>query len=161
MQEIDLNRIIKQSFHIKNGFGYKIPDPPKAVIRVSNKRPFDGFGIYKDCWFWESKLIKSEYSSFNFSIIKEHQLKNLTLISNLDLPNVYPVITLGYYIPNKLFRIFTFHISCINQAIDSGEKSFKKKQIKNLVEKNLYVDIKNQFLDIDILKEKIIYEVSC
>lgn len=150
MKEKDLTTIVNSSFKkCENCWVYKIPDPPKGSATASSKRPFDVFG-YTDKYNFviELKLIKSNLGSFNFNIIEEHQLYNLTFINKIvnlySDDQFYIGYGIGYFIPRKLFVLFLFENSTIQYLINKGITSLKKPIITALYEAGFYMPIKRQ-----------------
>ena len=139
MKESELNTIITRSIKINSNFGHKLSD------QSYDQKPFDGFGIInnKPAYF-ESKLIKNDFKSFNFNIIEDHQYVNLTNIDSQlkDLPH-YSLITLGIWIPRKLFYTFFFDINFIKLTKENGKNSFLKKELLEWVEKEKYLPVVN------------------
>jgi penicillin-binding protein-related factor A (putative recombinase) len=141
MKESDLNTIIRNSFLKKGNWCFKIPDPQGMAAMSSSKSPFDLFGLTTEyVFYWESKLIKHEYSAFSFSSIEPHQLENLKKIKDLVKgtplePFVLTVVVLGVWIPRKSWELFIFDIDFILKEIESGNKSVKKKQLLDIREK--------------------------
>lgn len=124
MKETDLNRIIFSSFSSYGGFSHKISDASPT------QKPFDGIAAYQGrFWNIESKLIKDNFTSFNFSKIEDHQVFNLSLISKNVAENISNIVIVGYYVPRKLFGCFLFSIESILLAKTLGLKSFKKPDI--------------------------------
>lgn len=137
MLESDVNRWIANSLD----WGYKIPDPPKAVALRSSPRPFDGMGfLLRDpdglltvCW--EAKFQRS-YSAFNFGDIRPHQLENLARIQSLSglldsQARVLPVIALGVHWGRGI-SLFLFHIDWIARQQARGRKSVLGKELLQL-----------------------------
>lgn len=160
MQESDLNRIVFSSFRQNNFFAYKIPDPPGQVVSSEVKRPFDGFAISdQGVFFLEGKLIKGNYSSFNFSILETHQIYSLNLINSIQVqyPNkiCYPLVYVAWWVSRQIFDVAFFDMGVIKQLQDSGKNSLIKKEILRLKDKGLFIPIKKQVLDIN----QIIYRI--
>ena len=121
--EKEINTIVKKSFS-KDGFGFKISDPPKAAATCVQKNPFDGFGVInvdliKDDYFktqksyshtfvplyWESKFSK-EMSAFSLKRIEEHQAYYLN--HTLKLKDTFSVVPFGVYVKRGEVRIYLF-----------------------------------------------------
>ena len=169
MKETVLNTIIKNSFINANGWGYKIPDPSQTDIigRKTNGisifktgiRPFDGVAVlYQKTIFWEAKLLKG-YKSFNFNLIREHQISNLFAISRnkgtRDI-NIYPLIIVGIWEPHKYFDLYFFHIDYIINLQKRDKNSILKKEFMELKNKQLFLSIRKKLFDCNILTGKII-----
>jgi len=134
MVESDLNRIIFSSIRNKSekNFSEKVSDASPT------QKCFDGIACFENTyWNIESKLIKGDFTSFNFNRIETHQLKNLTKIKNQirETKSVEAVIIVGYFIPRQLFGFFIFDIDTINYLIEKGINSLKQKQMKSLKDK--------------------------
>ena len=83
MKESDMNRKIVSTYNNNGMWAYKIPDPPQVVATSSNKRPFDLFGICDEySFYFECKLLKNKYQSFNFKRFEEHQIDSLKRIKD-------------------------------------------------------------------------------
>ena len=153
MKESDLNTIINNSFK-EIGFSHKISDP---IGGYGIQNPFDGFSVIKDKnIYWETKLIKNEYGSFNFNIIEDHQIKALTQIKNENKNNIC-LILVGYYIPRKLFEVFAFDIELMNELKSKGKNSLLKKEI--MLYKDKAVKISKKKLDCSLLLDNVIKEL--
>ena len=77
MKESNFNTIFNNNLKLK-GFSHKIAD---GVGGISIQNPFDGISVVDGKpWYWENKLIKGFYTSFNFRKIEDHQLVNLSKI---------------------------------------------------------------------------------
>jgi penicillin-binding protein-related factor A (putative recombinase) len=128
MLEKDLNRTINYSFN-KLGWGFKIADPQRAVVTVSAKNPFDGFAVTQDNFvYYESKLLKGGYKAFSFSLIQEHQIKNLLRIKQVN-PEALCLILLGIWERNVLYEIMAFDIMFILGRLETGKKSLLKTEL--------------------------------
>jgi penicillin-binding protein-related factor A (putative recombinase) len=154
MQEKDLNRIINKTF-AERGFSHKLQDPPQAVAKTFGKNPFDGFAMVDGVpIYWEAKLNKG-YSALSFSKIQEHQLDSLLTLG--DSGFAFPLIMWGIYEPRKVKHIYTFDIDFISSLIQQGKKSITKKELLEFHEKNMYVEIKKEYFDIDQFWHRIIH----
>lgn len=124
MNESDVNRIFSRSLD----WGYKIPDPPKAVATNSGQRPFDGFGRLDDkILFWEGKYLKG-LKSFNLKAIQDHQIANLKA---LEMKNTFTYIVLGIYAGRGDFRFYLFDFNYVYKRF-LEERNFKKKELDKL-----------------------------
>lgn len=155
MKETDLNRIIARNLN-ERYWGYKIPDPQQASATSSSERPFDGVGLLHDRpIYFESKFQKG-YKAFNFSHIREHQLRNLLAIKNSSSDwQTHPatVLVVGAWEARKYFHLFWFEIGFINYLIQNGKKSILKREFELLMEAGLYLEIKKQQFDVDRIGE--------
>lgn len=164
MDEATLNRWIKNSFT----WAYKIPDPPRMVVQASNQRPFDGFAVDQNqgVIFWEAKLVKGD-ERFAFNLIKPHQIDNLLRIKEaiqkdmLLLSKIFCIIYVGFYIPRKGVRLFSFDINMIHSLMLEGKKSFLKKEIQTLYEYSVLsekerfnIDLESQLISTWSLNEQ-------
>lgn len=138
--EATLNSILDRSFK-RIEFHNKIQD---AVGGKGLQRPFDCFGTYDGKpLYYETKLLK-KYEAFSFSRIEDHQEANLKLIhKKLNVPN-YTLIVLGIYIARKEFKVLFFDSEYIWKLKESGIKSIKKKELLELVDKNMFLEIKSE-----------------
>jgi hypothetical protein len=158
MKESDLNRIINKTF-LRECFSHKISDP---LGGSGVKNPFDGFSVFKKMpWYWESKLIK-EYQALNFRKIEDHQFDSLWKIYSEIM--AYCLILVGVYKPRKYFDLFLFDIDTINLAKSVDKKSFLKKELLLLKEKEMYIpmykdkELKDYTFDCSNIQEKIIMQ---
>lgn len=128
MKETDLNRIIFNTIEHYGGFAHKISDASPT------QKPFDGVAAYQgNYWNIESKLIKGDLTSFNFNLLEDHQIRNLTTIQKVtDSKNIKCVVAVGYYVPRKLFGMFLIDIGVITLAKEKGINSFKMPVMKQL-----------------------------
>lgn len=162
--EATLNGILDRSFK-RTEFHHKIQD---ATGGQGLARPFDSFCTFKGLpTYYETKILK-KYEAFGFaSRVEDHQWDNLRLIdSKLSVEN-NTWIVLGIYELRKSFRVFFFDMKYLWNLKECGVKSIKKKELEQLVEKGLYLDIKGEedkqgkrkqyIQDLHLLKEKIIY----
>ena len=103
MKESDINKYFKNFLD----WGYKIPDPPQIAVKISSKRPFDGFGVYnKRAIYWEGKYL-SELKSFNLKHIQPHQQQALEEVALIE--NALILIVLGVYVKRGETRIYLFN----------------------------------------------------
>lgn len=152
MRESDFNRIIAKSFEARNGFGYKIPDPPKEIALRSGANPFDGMAaIDGSAYWWETKLNKG-YSAFAFSKIRDHQIEALRGIHENVTDNQYPIVIWAVYEPRKTKKLFVFDIAYIIARIENGDKSIKKKEVEQFEKDGLFVEVNKE--DVDVTKFK-------
>lgn len=137
--EASLNTIISNSFSLlTGGKAFKISDPAGGM---GSQNPFDHFGVFHGCALYsESKLIKNDIQSLQFSRIEEHQIANLKFFKE-NIKNCYTLIFLGIYIPNKMKKILVFDFGFIYDQIQSGKKSFLKKELLLFLEKGMFLDI--------------------
>lgn len=159
MKETDLNRIIFRQFREDGGIGHKISD------ESSNQKPFDGFGVINGkTYFIESKFIKSEFSSFSFNLLEEHQKDNLHRIMEHSQFETEPLVVVGYFVPRKVFGFFAFTYESIIYKKLVGQNSIKKKELIELKE-DYFIEInrcKNErgkyvyYYDIEDFVKKII-----
>lgn len=158
MTEQDVNRIINKTFK-GLGFSSKISDGKEGQF---SQNPFDGFSVFKKMpWYWESKLLKG-YQALNFKRIEEHQFDSLWKIYNEIM--AYCLILIGVYEPRKYFDLFLFDIDTINLAKSVDKKSFLKKELLFLKEKEMYIpmyrdkELKDYTFDCSNIQEKIIMQ---
>ncbi len=133
MDEKILNRWIANSFP----WSHKLPDPPPGTSLTANKRPFDGFAVTpQGPVYWEAKLMK-QLQAFSFARIEPHQIYNLCMGKNI-LKNSghegYFVVILGVWNKGKGIKAWLFDIHLISQLVESGKKSFTKKDLEALDE---------------------------
>lgn len=156
MKESDLNRHISKSLK-KDYEGFKIQD---GLGGISTSSPFDGIGAIPGIpIYFESKLLKNKIQSLNFKKIEDHQIKALTGYKKL-LPFSLSIVTVGIFIPRKLYKLFVLDINLVNYFISINKKSILKKEWELLVEKNMYITMKREnsdyIFDPLLLKEKLI-----
>ena len=135
MQEKEFNRIVRSTIIKENGWAFKIPDPPKAMM-LSNKlpeqNPFDGFGILTNGKpvYWESKYMKG-FHSFNLDAIRDHQVDNLLKIKTLN-KDLLCIIILCCNISPRDKRVFLFNnIENIKYRRDN-KLNYKVKELNTL-----------------------------
>lgn len=144
MKESNLNTIIQKSLN-RVAWGFKIPDPMHGT---GIQNPFDLVGVYNHKPLYiESKLIKQEYTSFNFNRIEDHQIRNLTFLKSY-LPDSLCLIAVGYYVPRKLFDVFFFDIDTILNLKSQGINSLKKKNMLQLHQDGLYLPIEYEKIEV-------------
>lgn len=154
MKESDINTIIVNSFGENDKyFSYKIPDPPKSVARIATERPFDGFTVRSKPIYFETKLLKG-YQAFSFSLIKDHQLRNLDIIKRTN-NEVESIIILAVWESRKYLDIYMFDILFILNRIRLGDKSVLKKELLSLEDK-YSIKVKNKLFDAEEALSKII-----
>jgi penicillin-binding protein-related factor A (putative recombinase) len=137
VKESELNTIISKSFN-DNFFGHKIAD---GVGGVSVQNPFDGFAVIPGTpIYFESKMMKNQIEAFNFKSIEPHQIENLQAVKKC-LPKSLCLITLGIYIPRKLFIVLPIDISFITELMQEGKKSILKKELEPIIEKKVFLKI--------------------
>jgi len=140
VKERDLNSIINRSFK-KLGFSHKIADP-MGGSGIQN--PFDGFSVFNGLpWYWESKLIKNGYHSFNFKSIEDHQFSNLSKISTDLKDKCYTLIILGIYLKYKYFEVMMFDVYYIMNLISKGKNSLLQKELLKIRDKGYVSQIQN------------------
>lgn len=165
MLERNLNAIIKRSFDLQeNSCCCKIPDGQKGQ---SIQLPFDLFGMYHGIpLYCESKLIKSNLNAFALNKIELHQYDSLHFYSTKSICKNLCIYSIGYYVPRSLKIVFFFDSEFIYNEFQSGIKSFKKQQMTNWHEKELFLPINYTTIDdkrvevisnLERLEEKIIY----
>ena len=155
MLEKDVNRILTSSLN-KHGWAYKIPDPPQATTMMASPRPFDIIAV-KDglSYYIESKLIKSKYGAFNFKQIRDHQIYNLNRIKTAK-KDAQTLIAVFYWVPRQIFDVLFFDIDFINQKIEDGIGSLKKKDILEFIAQDQYLTVKKREIDLRRLGHVII-----
>jgi hypothetical protein len=139
MKESDLNTILTRSIKLNSNFGHKLSD------QSYDQKPFDGFGIInKKPAYFESKLLKNDIKAFNFNLIEDHQFANLNVISEHlnELPH-YTFISLGIWIPRKIFYVFFFDINFFKEVKESGKNSFLKKELLDWIEEKKFIPVSN------------------
>ena len=136
MKESQLNTIINNSLK-QHGFSHKISD---GIGGISVQNPFDGFAVIgKNNIYFESKLIKP-LKAFNFNIIEEHQIENMSLIKKQNPENVC-IYTVGFYEPRKYFYLLIFDHVLIEKLLNIGRKSILKKELTILINRGIYYKI--------------------
>ena len=144
--EKEINTIVKKSFG-KDGFGFKISDPPKSAATCTQKNPFDGFGVididlikdynfkqqkaYENKYvplYWESKFSK-ELSAFALKRIEEHQAYYLN--HTLKLRDTFSVVPFGVYVKRGEVRIYLFDWEALTDLY-KREFSIHKKFLEKL-----------------------------
>lgn len=152
MKEQDLNTTIKNSFL----FGVKIPDPSKADVLTTSKRPFDGIGVTPNgVIFYETKLVKG-YKAFPFSSIKDHQLENLTKLEDIRIKNSLKYncyFLIGVYEPRKSLNLFCFSPAYISWRMKRGDKSISKKELLYFEDRKLFLEKTKEGYDFTRLDE--------
>jgi len=167
MNEKDLNRILVSSAATLGGWAYKIVDPSTAAIRIgAGYRPFDIFGyMQKYDLIFESKFLRG-YSSFNFRMIKPHQLENLKKIKeikksrrhqskNVERSSIEAIV-LGIYYPRKFFDVFFFDVDFILGLIENGKNSILKKELEKYRDSGLLLKVNQNFIDLNKIGEVLI-----
>lgn len=134
MLESDLNRIIFSSIRDKNelNFSEKISDSSPT------KKCFDGIASFENkFWAIESKLIKGNFTSFNFKRLEQHQIDNLLKIrmQTINASGVESVVIVGYFEPRKICGIFIFDILAIVDLLGKDIWSLKQDKILRMKEK--------------------------
>jgi len=134
--EKDFNRDLFRQFKIYGGCSHKISDESR------DQKPFDGFGVINGkAYFIESKLIKDNFTSFNFNKLEDHQKRNLKSISIHAPPNVIPAVAVSYWLPRKFYGFFFFHYDIIDYLISIDKNSIKKKELLQLKE-DFFINIR-------------------
>jgi len=134
-----INTMVKKSFALDGGFGFKISDPPKSAAMNVQKNPFDGFGVinttlikdetYKKFtsnfipFYWEAKFMK-EVSAFALKRIEIHQAYYLN--NTLKLPETFSIVPLGIYAKRGEVRIYLFEWEALSQLYENGFSIHKK-----------------------------------
>jgi penicillin-binding protein-related factor A (putative recombinase) len=151
MEETDLNRIIAKSLH----WGHKLPDPQGQEVYTASKRPFDGFGVTPNHFvYFESKFMKG-LESFNYkNRVEDHQWENLLDIKRINKLTTC-VITLGIWAPRD-FKVMAFEANYLWDRMQKGIPSLKAKELQSLLDKNLFVKVEKDMIDIELLLSKII-----
>lgn len=158
MVESDLNSIITKTFNEdpEGSWAYKPADPRGQFAYSSQEIPFDLFAASSEgnLYFWESKLIKNQYSAFSFNSIREHQYANLLKLNKIFKPfdNIFCIIVLGIWIPRKSFDLMFFDIELIDH-LRQNSKSIKKKELKEIKEKGSFLSIKKSTFDLHRIPE--------
>lgn len=157
MKELDLNRQIVQSIKISKGWAFKLPDPSFADIkRGAGKLPYDIYGETHDGrgLHMESKLIKPQtnslLSSFAFKEIREHQVENLTELSEIrsrNKTNQLLAYSIGYWRPRSLYVVFFFDVDYIHDLMAKGVTSLKGPEMMKFYEEGRFLPVKKKTLD--------------
>lgn len=151
MTEADLNTSIKNSL----AWAYKIPDPAQAVVTVSAKRPFDGFGIFRpDALpvmpiYWESKLLKG-FQALPFDRVSPHQVDALRDIKAIGGNGVLALVLVGVHIPYHGIQLFSFDIDCFLAIKEKASgKSITKAQFMFLESLKWYLTSSKERFNIE------------
>lgn len=156
MVESDLNRIIYSSFRLDGDFAHKISDDA-GNFKGTSKKPFDGFAVDENkTYFMEGKLIKSVYGSFNFNILEDHQIENLSTIweKTRNRPDVFSLVYVGWWKRRTLFDVLFIDIDLILHLISQGKSSILKKELLLLKNEDLFLPIKKEYIDVSRITEK-------
>jgi len=152
MKEAQTNTVFNNSLK-KKGFSHKIADP---VGGYGIQNPFDGFTVAFDKHiYWEGKIVKGGFYSFNFNRIEDHQYNNLLQIR--DQLHSICIINLAIWQSRKFFYFLLFDIELIKYLKDKNKNSFIGKELKQFVDNNLYLEVKKkEIVNIDDFLSKII-----
>ena len=172
MTESIMNTDIIRSFRHEGYEGQKIPDPMHGT-GIQNM--FDMFTIGKGydtlyIYYVESKLIKGEYTSFNFNRLEDHQYECLSSIhaiydafsSLTSRIQVLPVVCVGWWVPRKLYSSLWISIDLIRYLRERGLNSILKKTVLKIKEAGMFVDfntdkeLKKKFLSIKEVNTKLL-----
>lgn len=157
MVEKDFNSLFQKVVNDHpDGFAYKIPDPPKASISVSAKRPYDIIGAFNGKVLGiENKLIKSEFGAFNLSRLEEHQIPKLVETYTASKDDSYIGAGICWWQSRKLYSFFYFPITTLLWMQQNQIQSIPKKILVQLRDQHEIVVAKKTF-DIESLPAKAI-----
>jgi hypothetical protein len=158
-KEAELNHDLVSLFKRTGSFAYKIPDPARAQVLSSSKRPFDGFARFpnpvNDFWF-EAKLMKNTICAFSLARVAAHQYASLLQIKR---SGGLTAIILGVWIPRQDYRFMCFDPEFLTGLANKGKKSINKKELNFYKEQDYSISLKTKHLENfrpEMLREKII-----
>jgi penicillin-binding protein-related factor A (putative recombinase) len=155
VQESDFQSTTTHSFFSAGGYMYKIPDPSLAELEsgFALKRPFDAFGVIEGEPYFTELKFQQGYSAFAFSKIEDHQIWHLSNARPAFQDKGFCGIILAIWLRNQFYDVFFFDINYINQRIQNGDKSIKKKELEKFKKSGMCLFIKNGLFDVRRIKE--------